>query len=131
MVKIKKSKKAIRYIFEDKYFPNVIKRLEDGLIDPYDVYSWKINPSWGLDTYHFHMDKNGAEKVNKLKNSASFVLNITEKDDSEFIIIMINKEYGGLLVWMLDVIGFENYEDIKNFDPYKYDVFNEYITKNN
>lgn len=130
MVKIKKSKKAIRCVFEDKYFPNVIKRLEDGLIDPYDVYSWKVNPGWGLDTYHFNMDEEGAEKVNKLKNSASFVLNITEKDDVKFNIIMINKQYGGLLIWMLDIIGFENYEDIKNFDPYKYDVFNEYTTRN-
>ena len=43
------------------------QRLENGLIDPYDVYSWKVNPGWGLDTYHFHMDKDGAEKVNKFK----------------------------------------------------------------
>jgi hypothetical protein len=41
---------------------------------------------------------------------------------------MINKEYAKLLQWMLDLVGRNNYEDLSSFDPYKYDVFNEYIT---
>ena len=129
MVKIKKSKKAIRYLFEDKYFYKFIDQYFNG-IDPYDPTSWKINPNWGFDVYYFKMDEEGATKVNHIKNnSGSFSLNITQKDDNMFQILLINKEYGGIIQWILDIVGLK-YEDMKNFDPYKYNVFNEYITRN-
>jgi len=124
---MKKSKKAIQYIFEDKYFHKFIDQYFNG-IDPYDPASWKINPSWGFDVYYFKMDEEGATKVNHIKNDSGFVLNITQKDDDMFQILIIDKKYGGIIQWILDIIGLK-YEDMNKFDPYNYDVFNEIKTK--
>jgi len=127
--KVKPSRKVILEMFKDKHFYKFIHSFFKGHINPYEMTTWRINPSWGLDVYAFNMDEEGATKAKRLAHdSASFTVNLTEKDDDKFMIMMINKEYGGLLLWMLDLMDVK-YEDAEKFDPYKYDVFNTYITK--
>ncbi len=110
------------------HFARFVRRFLDGDINPYNVLTWGINPGWGFDEYKFPMNWNGADKIKSYKDSASFVLNLTQKDSDKFRIVMINKEHAKTMLWMLDLVGTNNYEELTSFDPYKYDVFNEYIT---
>lgn len=127
---MKKSKRAIEEIFEEKEFAEFMSAYFDGDFDPYKPEHWILD-AWWLAFHRFEMTKFGANEMRELDNDKSnFAINITQKDDDDFKALSVRKSRGGLLLWLLDVVGFKDYEEIKNFDPYDYDTFKEIITTN-
>lgn len=129
---MKKSKRAIKEVFKNKEFRNVLSRYFSGDMDTYDVDDLQID-SWGTIIHRFDMDKEGAEKFAALAHEEdTTMIDITYNDDSEFLGIVVRKNKGALLKWLLDIIGYEDWEDLTGikFDPTKYDTYSEYVTLN-
>lgn len=125
---MKKSKRAIKEVFKNSDFRMLLTDYYDGDLDPNNLEDLTMD-SWGMIIYRFDMDKPGAEKMNELRfDKKVTAINITYKDDSEFSAISVKEEYGALLRWLLDLIGYEDWEDISDFRPNNYDTYSEYIT---
>lgn len=125
---MKSSKRAIKEIFKDKDFVDIMDRYFKGEFDPYKAENWIID-EWEFTFMRFPMNKFGARQMLDVAESEDeFAVSLTYKDDSDFTAISVKKKYGGLLLWLLDTIGFENYQEIEKFNPNDYNVYNELKT---
>lgn len=124
---MKKSKRAVEEVFKNKEFTEFISAYFDGDFDPYKPEHWILD-SWELAYHRFDMTPIGAESMKALDEKDSYAINITQKNDDYFTALSVKRAKAGLLLWLLDIVGFEDYQEMKKFDPYDYDLFNEYIT---
>lgn len=127
---MKKSKIAIKEVFKNKEFNNLLSDYFDGDLEINNIDSLQLD-SWGMIIYEFDMDKAGAESVYALEfEKETEAIDMTFKDDSEFTIITVREEKAKLLRWLLKTIGYNKWSDMGGWDPTKYPIYSEYVTMN-
>ena len=124
---MKVSKRAIKELFINNEFATLLKNYFAGDFDPWGYEHW-MPVTWGPSISSHSMDMNGAKKMKRLAQPEdAYAINITQPDDNVFSAIVVDDIYGAVLRWVLDLIGFK-YEEMKDFDAYKYDDFNMWMT---
>lgn len=125
---MKKSKRAIKEVFKNDDFRMLLTDYYKGDLDPHNLEDLTMD-SWGMIIYRFDMDKDGAEDMIRLRHDKEVTsINITYDEDTNFSAITVREDKGALLIWLLDLIGFENYTDMDDFDPNNYDTYSKYVT---
>lgn len=128
---MKESKRAIEEVFRNEEFAQLMKEYYSGDLNPYTPEEWPVNDSWSLSFDRFPMNDDGAADMIDMRYNQKDVVtvNTTFNGDTQFSAMSVDKKFSAIFFWFLNLIEYD-YEDIKLFNAYDYDRYNEWKTIN-
>jgi hypothetical protein len=112
----------IEELFSDSQF---VQMLIDISSDNFDSLEELFPAKWKFSEDRYDMDKDSVRRIEHLKKTQSlFAVNTTGDEDTNFSFLSVEKQYGDLLIWVLDKIKY-NWSPIEDFHPDNYEEYNK------